>query len=231
MADPTTLPSLGRDVFLEVKDRDSKSHYILAPRLPTFPYNLQDEKAGNLTPIRAVHQISFNSTGDLVAILEQGLPRVVWIWSLKIKARSGKREPELISALIQSANVLQLMWHPTISELLMIFKSDGNPSLHQWMYRRVPRITHIPRLSSGQGGTKHRVSWMNSNTDVSRGGIIFLGWSNGYVFGYVSGNGTNTEFQTISALEAERCPDIFSEHQFPKAVDMKRPDEESMDMI
>lgn len=230
MADPTTFPSLGRDIFLEVSGRGSKSHYILAPQIPAFPYSFQDDKSNNVTPTRAVHQISFNSTGDLIAILEQGLPRVVWIWSLKIKARSGKREPELTSALILSANVRQLMWHPAISELFMVSAGNGSPSLHQWMYRRVPRIAHIPDLSSGQGDARYRVSWLNSYAEHGRGAIIFLGWSGGYVLGYISGTGPNAEFQTISALEEEGSLDI-SENQFPRAVEMKSPDEESMDTI
>jgi hypothetical protein len=181
LGDPTLMGSASTKIYREHFLSVGSAHeYYVISQTPDFPYAYDTP-----TGARAISLISFNSTGQLVATVQQGMPHIVWIWSIQY------RIPRLVSALIQKSAVRQLLWSPKFPELLMTINDDDIPVVHQWIRNRIPRIAHIPVASGG----KYAVSWIK--TDPSRNGIFWFGWQTGYAIGYLTGNSANARFRQV----------------------------------
>ncbi|PGG95800.1 hypothetical protein AJ79_09860 [Helicocarpus griseus UAMH5409] len=187
LKDPFSFGSIGRDVYVEQSSiATNGTEYVLAPKSPVFPYTYNI--AGG---IRAVSSISFNPTGDLMATIDQGLPHIVWMWSVK------SENPSLIGALVQKSNIRQLLWCPKFPDLLMTINDDDVPTAHQWICNHRPRIARIPLANGG----KYSASWVKA--DGGQSGLIWYGWQTGYAFGYVTASGIETGFTHVMSIEDE----------------------------
>ncbi|OJD19603.1 hypothetical protein AJ78_00460 [Emergomyces pasteurianus Ep9510] len=191
LEDPISFGSIGRDIYVEQQSTVSNSiEYILAPKSAVFPYTFNVPGSGP----RAVSSIAFNPKGDMIATIDQSLPHIVWMWSIKCQP------PTLIGALIQKYSIRQLLWCPKFPELLMTVNEDDTPTVHQWICNHRPRIARIPLANGG----KYSASWVRA--DNSQSGLIWFGWQAGYTFGYVTGAGTETGFTQILNVEDEHPP-------------------------
>ncbi|PGH26476.1 hypothetical protein AJ80_01790 [Polytolypa hystricis UAMH7299] len=198
LADPMSFGSIGRQIYAEQSPSSTVvGEYVLAPKSAVFPYTYN-----NASSTRAVSSISFNPTGTMVAIIDQGLPHIVWLWSRKNDTF------QLAGALIQKSAVKQVLWCPKLPELLMTVSDGETPTVHQWICGRVPRIALVPIQG---GGGKYAASWIKA--DGSQSGIIWFGSQIGYMLGYVDGHGAETEFIQISNVEDE-YPALSAE-EFP----------------
>ncbi|EEH38815.2 WD40 domain-containing protein [Paracoccidioides lutzii Pb01] len=187
LEDPMSFGSIGRDIYAEQRTpMVNGTEYILAPKSPFFPYTY------NITGgTRAVSSIVFNPTGDMMVTIDQGLPHIVWMWSMK------GQTPTLIGALIQKSNIRQLLWNPKFPELLMTVNDGDIPSAHQWICNRHPRISRIPFANAG----KFSASWVKADSNGS--GLMWFGWQSGYTFGYVTGSGTESSFTPVLNIEGD----------------------------
>jgi WD40 repeat protein len=188
LGDPTLIGSASVEIYRERFSNIGNVHeYTLIPQTPDFPYTYD-----TLTGAHATSLISFNPTGKLVATVQQGMPHIVWIWSIQCQT------PSLVSALIQNSAVRQLLWSPKFPDLLMTTNDGDMPVVHQWIRNRIPRIASIP---VGTGG-KYAISWIRA--DTSRNGIFWFGWQTGHIIGYIMGNGSNARFM--------QAPDVGDDH-------------------
>ncbi|KAK2813838.1 hypothetical protein FQN50_000239 [Emmonsiellopsis sp. PD_5] len=187
LEDPTSFGSIGRDIYVEQQSTMIHgTEYLLAPKSPVFPYTYNI--AGGT---RAVSTIAFNPTADKIATIDQGLPHIVWMWSIKAQP------PVLVGALVQKSNIRQLLWYPQFPELLMTINDDDAPTVHQWICSHRPRIARIPIASGG----KYSACWLKADTNQS--GLMWFGWQSGYAFGYVTGSGADTTFTQVMNVEDE----------------------------
>src|SRR5437762_2514519 len=121
LRDPTLVGSTNMEIYRERSSNMGNVHeYALIPQTPDFPYTYDTP-----TGTRAISLISFNPTGKLVATVQQGMPHIVWVWSIQ------HQTPRLISALIQNSGVRQLLWCPKFPDLLMTTNDDDIPLVHQ----------------------------------------------------------------------------------------------------
>ncbi|OAX80538.1 hypothetical protein ACJ72_05127 [Emergomyces africanus] len=191
LEDPISFGSIGRDIYVEQHSTATNGiEYVLAPKSTVFPYTF------NVTggTARAVSSIAFNPKGDMIATIDQSLPHIVWMWSIK------SQTPTLSGALIQKSSIRQLLWCPKSPELLMTVNEDDTPTVHQWIYNHRPRIARIPLANGG----KYSASWVRA--DSGQSGLLWFGYQAGYMFGYVTGTGTETGFTQILSIEDEHPP-------------------------
>ena len=154
-----------------------------------FPYTYNTPSSS-----RVVSIISFNPSGSLIATVDQGLPHIVWMWSI------GEGRTKLAGALVQMSGIRQLLWNPALPELLMTTNDEEVVYVHQWICGHVPRIAPIPNLTGG----KHCLSWVRP--DGPSNGVILAVSTSGYAVGYVTGAGSNAEFNQIACLEEGHQP-------------------------
>lgn len=192
-----SLGSIGRDIYVEQSSSTMDvSEYALAPKSPVFPYTFN---TANST--RAVGSISFSPASNVVAVVDQGLSNIVWLWSLK------NQVPRLDGALVQKSTVKQLLWCPKLPDILMTTNDSETPTVHQWICGRVPRIARVP--ISGNG--KYVASWVRA--DGGQGGIVLFGSISGHILGYVAGSGNIAEYIQLLDLEDD-CPPLTLD-EFP----------------
>ncbi|PGH31048.1 small subunit ribosomal protein S25e [[Emmonsia] crescens] len=188
LEDPISFGSIGRDIYVEQHSTITNgTEYVLAPKSAVFPYTFNITGGG----ARAVSSIAFNQNGDMIATIDQSLPHIVWMWSIK------SQTPTPIGALIQKSSIRQLLWCPKFPELLMTVNEDDIPTVHQWICNHRPRIARIPLANGG----KYSASWVRA--DSSQSGLMWFGWQTGYTFGYVTGSGTETGFTQVLNVEDE----------------------------
>ncbi|EEP78053.1 predicted protein [Uncinocarpus reesii 1704] len=186
LGDPITVP-IGRDIYTETNPAAAEREYALAPESPVFPFTY-NVPGGT----RAISAISFNPTGTMVATIDNGLPHILWLWSIQ------ERTPCLAGALVQKSNIKQILWSTEHPELLMTTSDDDVGTLHQWICGCIPRIARIPHAAGG----KNHASWIQLDKREADS-LIWFGWQDGYTMGYLRGAGQAAEFIQIKSLEEE----------------------------
>lgn len=190
LGDPISVRPIGRDVYLECPSGSTSGRqYSLAPESPVFPYTY-NTPSGN----RVVSTISFNPSGSFIATVDQGLPHIVWMWSI------GEGMPKLAGALVQKSSVRQLLWNQALPELLMTTNDEDVSFVHQWICGHAPRIAPVPQVTGG----KHCISWVRP--DGPSNDLIWATSPSGYAIGYVTGSGSTAAFNQIPCLEDEHEP-------------------------
>lgn len=183
LGDPLSVTPIGRDIYAETAPGSNAREYVLAPESTVFPYTY-DIPAGS----RSVSTICFNVDGSLIATVDQGLPNIVWMWSIE------KIAPKLIGALVQKSNIRQLLWQKSHEpELLMTTNDDDLPTFHQWICGQVPRIG---KVSNATGG-KYMTSWIQGYENRR---VLFFGWQTGFAIGSVKETGSDSELTPFSRL-------------------------------
>lgn len=189
---------IGRDVYTENNSAITEREYTLAPESPLFPFTY------SVAPeTRTISAISFNPTGTMAATIDQSLPHIVWMWLIQ------ESIPRLAGALVQKSSVKQLIWNNNNPELLMTTNDDDVATVHQWICGRQPRIVRIPHV----GGGKYSASWIKAG-DTDADGLVWFGWSAGYIMGYPLGAGSSAEFRQVRSVE-EECCSLLSSGDFP----------------
>nr|KMM72355.1 40S ribosomal protein S25, variant [Coccidioides posadasii RMSCC 3488] len=183
LGDPMSVP-IERNVYTENSSVVLEREYTLAPESPVFPFTYTIA-AGT----RTISALLFNPIGTMLATIDQGLPHIVWMWSIR------NFTPHLIGALVQKSNIKHMLWSNEKSELLMTTNDDDVATVHQWICGRAPKIVPIPRADGG----KYNASWVRD-----AGGLVWFGWHAGYTMGYPLGSGHSAEFRSVRSLGEER---------------------------
>jgi hypothetical protein len=139
--------------------------------------------------------IQFSFNGDFLATLDQSLPNIVWIWSLRSPIR-------LESALVHEHNVRQFTWHPSEHELLVTTTNTAVAAVHLWSRDRDPIIVTVPIGRNDAG--RYEVCWLRSN-----GGQPSMFWfsnADDAVLGYVTSQDGHSRFNLLHSVS--RAGDI-----------------------
>jgi hypothetical protein len=121
---------------------------------PIAPPTASDSPS-NQAPKVGLSTIAFNANGTLVATRDDSAPTTVWLWDLtKLTATS---------VLIQHSPVKQLLWHPTMTSLLLIQCSHEEPTVYFYdTVNSIPYPLDIP-LQKTTGRLEAR--WLSTAAD------------------------------------------------------------------
>ncbi|KAH6636307.1 hypothetical protein F5144DRAFT_174494 [Chaetomium tenue] len=117
----------------------------------------------NSEPVSGCASISFDPSSTLVATRQDDSPSTVWVWDVQAA--------ELRAVLLFHGNVASLLWHPTISETLLV-RCEGdqyNGLVFIWdPLSEGPRSVDFARhLPGGKTGGKLRALWLGVEQSTS----------------------------------------------------------------
>ena len=130
----------------EVTDDEQLTEQFSRPfMLPTVPLQLS-------TGIpRTVELLKDNCDGSMLASTSGSMPSVLWIWQ-------GFRSP--LAVISFRDPIRQVMWHPEISDALLIVTASPQPRTHLWTKRNAPRGVPVTLLKKDATSGRPEVKWV-----------------------------------------------------------------------
>ncbi|KAF2815793.1 TolB, C-terminal domain-containing protein [Mytilinidion resinicola] len=128
-----------------------------------------------------------NADGTLIATRDDSTPTTVWIWDLSQLA------PKTV--IIQHAPVRQLLWHPTIPDLLLIQCIQDDPIVYIWSASSDgPEIITIGlQKPAGTAPARLEARWLITPTNKKP--TIVFGHAQGYVLLWPNGRDSILRFE------------------------------------
>lgn len=165
LPDPMTWTGPCDNIFAE----QSGQYYRVPKDTCEFPFTFSSQHS-----TRAVGSIAFNEQGNLMAVIDTGLPNIVWIWNIT------NGFPSFFGCLIQTSPIRQLLWcpNPNTPNILMTTNEDPKPVLHQWVLGQLPKVVCVPAAPGG----RHSAAWLRAYVHQ---GLILFSHQNGYILGYI----------------------------------------------
>ncbi|KAJ5780069.1 hypothetical protein N7457_005229 [Penicillium paradoxum] len=148
-------------------------------------FSMSPESAG---PPRGVLTMTFSPDGHLLATVDTTRQNVVWIWSLD-------GTPKLMSALVHEQPVRQVVWHPSMPQLLINTITNALPAIRWWSPHDRPLIARVPVQRSESG--KYDVRWAASSDSDSS---FWFGSTEAHVIGYLSAQEGAVEFEVLNTV-------------------------------
>jgi WD40 repeat protein len=136
-----------------------------------------------------ISTVTFNVDGSLLATKDESTPTTVWIWDLE------KLTPRTI--LIQHAPIKSVLWHPTLSHLLLIHCLQDEQVLYIWDSRDpAPKILPV---AFSKSLSRVDARWLN--TIEGRKTAILIGDTSGSVVVWPEGQDTILRFESPNGTD------------------------------
>jgi len=150
---PYVIELPGITVWQEQINAAKQRSYVLAPQPASLPTSASLAKT--MTPKHGISMMILSQDGALLATKNDSCPTTAWIWSLQ----TGRT----IAILIHHCPIKQLIWHPTIPDLLLMHCAIAEPTMHIWKADwEVPRTITLP---FARANGRLEVSWLQSLND------------------------------------------------------------------
>ena|SRR2546423_1814328 len=100
-----------------------------------------------------VEKVAVNADCSMIATKDSVRPRTVWIWSISSTSPS--------TVLNFREHIKQILWHPSITSLLLILTVQKDPTFYIWHDKSTaPSIGVIDLSTSGKGAGKFEGFWL-----------------------------------------------------------------------
>ncbi|KAJ5682939.1 hypothetical protein N7462_006104 [Penicillium macrosclerotiorum] len=176
-------PSIWRERFTSAL---GDGEYVEASASSAF--NMSPESAG---PSRGISIMTFSPDGALLATVDSMRSNVVWIWALDDTTR-------LTSILVHEQPVRQLVWHSTISQLLINTVMNNLPSIRWWSPKNHPVIARISTQRNESG--KYEVRWLAESDHDS---VFWFTSSEEAVLGYLEFERNPVQFKILNLVTSQ----------------------------
>jgi hypothetical protein len=182
------LPS-GSAVWQEHVSASSQRSYSTVQQ-PIAPPTALDSPS-NQTPKSGLSLITFNADGTVLATRDDSTPTTVWIWDLKKLSAAA--------VLIQHSPIKQLLWHPTVSSLLLIQCSHDEPTFYFYdSLNAIPYTTTVPfQKSSG----RLELKWLLTPADKKP--AVLVGDLHSFMVSWPEGKDQILRFEQSEQNQAE----------------------------
>jgi WD40 repeat protein len=135
-----------------------------------------------------IEKVAVNADCSMIATKDSTRPRTVWIWPIA--------SPIPQTVLNFREHVKQILWHPTLPNVLLVLTSQKDPTVYIWYDQgAAPAIGIIPLSPSSKGSGRFEGCWLPN--EISRRHVFMLASPEAFDVGFLDARRDGIFFESL----------------------------------
>ena len=154
--------------------------------------------------IPGIELIEVNADSSMIATKDAARPKAVWIWR--------NLSTELQTVLTFRENVRQILWHPSLANVLVVITSQKDPIVYLWHdLTQAPSIGFIPTAAASQGARRFEGTWLPN--EVSGRFLFLMSSLEAFDVGFLDAKADEVFFDSILRVDilGDESPDAVND--------------------
>ena len=140
----------------------------------------------------------------MIATKDAARPKAVWIWQ--------KLSTELQTVLTFRENVWQLLWHPSLANVLVVITNQKEPTVYLWHdSTQAPSIGLIPTAAARRGASRLDGTWLPN--EVSGRFLFLMSSLEAFDVGFMDAMANKVFFDSVLRVDilGDESPDTVND--------------------